>query len=77
MISVFETAKIIAVVLSAIGSYLVALSDKKKRLIGFSIWLASNAIWTMDSIMMANYTQTCLWIFYSLMCLVGIKNNLK
>jgi hypothetical protein len=46
-------------------------------LIGFSMWLASNAIWTMDSIMMANYTQTCLWIFYSLMCLVGIKNNLK
>lgn len=77
MINLFEIAKIVAVVLSATGSYLVALNDKKKRLIGFSIWIISNIIWTVDSIMMVNYTQTVLWIYYNLMCLLGIKNNWK
>lgn len=77
MINLFEIAKIVAVVLSATGSYLVALNDKKKRLIGFSIWIISNIIWTIDSIMMVNYTQTILWIYYNLMCLLGIKNNWK
>jgi hypothetical protein len=27
--------------------------------------------------MMVNYTQTVLWIYYNLMCLLGIKNNWK
>ena len=74
---IFEIAKIVAVILSAAGSYLVALNDKKKRLFGFSIWIVSNVIWTADSIMMVNYTQTVLWIYYNLMCLLGIKNNWK
>ena len=76
MISLFEIAKIVALILSASGAYLIALESKKKRLIGFLIWLVANTIWTIDSLSTANYTQTALWIYYNLMCLVGIKNNL-
>jgi len=75
MTTPFEIAKMLAVVLSATGSYLVALNDRKKRLLGFSIWIISNVIWTVDSIIIMNYTQTVLWIYYNLMCLLGIKNN--
>jgi hypothetical protein len=77
MTTLFDIIKMLAVCMSAGGAYFVALNDRKKRLVGFFIWIFANIIWTIDSIQMANYTQTALWIYYNLMCLVGIKNNLK
>ena len=73
--TLFDIAKILAVCLSATGSYLVAEKTPQKRLIGFSVWIVSNIIWTVDSIMYQNYTQTILWVYYNVMCLLGIKNN--
>ena len=73
----FDIIKIIAVFLSMLGAYLVAFNDKKKRLIGFSIWIISNIIWIIDSLSTANYIQTYLWIFYLGVCIFGIFNLKK
>jgi len=67
--------KVFALLCSVSGAALVAKNSKKSRLQGFIIWIASNIIWIIDSIAMANYTQTLLWVFYLITCINGIRNN--
>lgn len=63
LISWFATA--VAIIGTIANSY-------KKRF-GFYFWLASNVFWVWFNIHNAMYAQAAVYIFNSVMCLIGLK----
>jgi len=66
---------IIALILSIIGSILVASNNKHKRFIGFLMWIIANILWINDAFIRRDSYQSILWIFYLLTAMLGLYNN--
>ena len=77
LLKMIEILKLIGLPASVIGAYFVASGIRKYRLFAFCIWIIANIIWLINSLIISDYTQSMLWIFYILTCLIGIKNNVK
>lgn len=76
MIEKFKDITTYSTILSVIGAYFVALSSSNDRLIGFSVWTISNAIWCYYFFKTKQYNPMILFAIYLLTSIIGIYNNI-
>ena len=66
----------IAMTLSIVGAYYTSSDTKRKRGIGFVVWLISNLIILIGFYNIANYPMVITYIFLEMMNIRGIYSNL-
>lgn len=64
-----------ATILSVSGAFLVASSIQSIRLIGFSIWVISNCIWSMYFIRTKQTNPSILFLIYLMTSGYGVFSN--
>jgi len=66
----------IATGLSLIGGFLVSGASNDVRLVGFTIWVISNVIWSSYFLYTKQYNPAFMFIVYFITSCIGVYNNL-
>ncbi len=64
-------------ILGILGAFQVASSSRKWRLVGFIVWLVSNAVLMTWSISISAWAVSGMQCFFFISNIIGIWNNLK
>ena len=63
---------IIAMILSILGTPMIAMRSAKRRLIGFIIWILGNALWMIFWSIQNQWPAFYMFLWYQLWCVVGV-----
>jgi hypothetical protein len=64
---------VIAMVLSVIGTPLIATESHKKRLCGFILWILGNSLWIVYGLYIAqSLAVVAMFSWYQIWCIVGV-----
>lgn len=62
----------IAMVLSIVGTPLIAMKSDKARLVGFSAWFVGNLLWLQHWWVLGELPAFVIFVWYQIWCVFGI-----
>lgn len=74
MINLFQTP---AVLLGWFGAYLTVSKNSRRRFLGYSSWIAGNALWLLSGIETGNFNLIAQFGFFLAMAMKGAFQNSK